>query len=53
MSDLDLALIPAILFEDAVILGAETDTILYSATGMSSSLIPFSTLERTVKEPIY
>ena len=40
----------AILFEDAIILGAENDTMLMSskstADHMSATAVPFSTLER-------
>jgi hypothetical protein len=38
----------AILFEEAIILGAESDTVLYGAKSISTTLLPFSTLERTV-----
>ena len=38
----------AILFEDAIILGAENDTMLMTTQGMASTTVPYSTLERTV-----
>lgn len=38
----------AILFEDAIILGAENDTILYTSDAKSPFSLPFSILERTV-----
>ena len=38
----------AILFEDAIILGAENDTVLLNADGMLATNVPYSTLERTV-----
>ena len=47
---LSFFVVAAILFEDAIILGAESDTILYSARSISTTLLPFSTLERTVTE---
>ena len=39
----------AILFEDAVILGAENDTVLYNASNLTTTCLPYSTLQRTVK----
>lgn len=38
----------AILFEEAIILGAANDTVLYDAKGVSGACLPYSTLERTV-----
>lgn len=38
----------AILFEDAIILGAEGDSLMIHAKKMMSSSVPYSTLERTV-----
>lgn len=37
----------AILFEDAIILGAEGDSLMIHAKKMMSSSVPYSTLERT------
>ncbi|KAF5272536.1 hypothetical protein FQA39_LY07860 [Lamprigera yunnana] len=37
----------AILFEDAIIIGAENDTILYTTDSNSPFSLPFSVLERT------
>ncbi|KAK4884322.1 hypothetical protein RN001_000593 [Aquatica leii] len=37
----------AILFEDAIILGAENDTLLYTSDSNSPFSLPFSVLERT------
>ena len=37
----------AILFEDAIILGAENDTVLYNSNSISSTCLPYSTLQRT------
>lgn len=37
----------AILFEDAIILGAENDTVLYTSDSNSPFSLPFSVLERT------
>ncbi|XP_039276029.1 guanine nucleotide exchange factor subunit Rich [Nilaparvata lugens] len=37
----------AILFEDAILLGAENDTVLYSSDSSSPFSLPFCTLERT------
>ena len=37
----------AILFEDAIILGAENDTVLYSSNSVSATCLPYSTLQRT------
>lgn len=39
----------AILFEDAIILGAENDTVLYTSDSNSPFSLPFSVLERTVR----
>lgn len=39
----------AILFEDAIILGAENDTILYTSDAKSPFSLPFCVLERTVR----
>ena len=38
----------AILFEDAIILGAENDTILFNASSISTTNLPYCTLERSV-----
>lgn len=38
----------AILFEDAIILGAENDTLLYSSDSNSVFSLPFCVLNRTV-----
>lgn len=38
----------AILFEDAIILGAENDTVLYTSDSNSPFSLPFSVLQRTV-----
>ena len=38
----------AILFEDAIILGAENDTILFNASSISITHLPYCTLERSV-----
>lgn len=38
----------AILFEDAIILGAENDTVLYTSDSSLHFSLPFSVLERTV-----
>ncbi len=38
----------AILFEDAIILGAENDTILFNASSISTTHLPYCTLERSV-----
>lgn len=38
----------AILFEDAIILGAENDTVLYTSDSKSPFSLPFSVLQRTV-----
>merc|ERR1712223_2024344 len=37
----------AILFEDAIILGAENDTILFNASSISTTNLPYCTLERS------
>ena len=37
----------AILFEDAIILGAENDTVLYNASNLTTTRLPYSTLQRT------
>lgn len=37
----------AILFEDAIILGAENDTVLYTSDSSSPFSLPFSVLQRT------
>ena len=37
----------AILFEDAIILGAENDTVLYNSNSISMTCLPYSTLQRT------
>ena len=39
----------AILFEDAIILGAENDTMFLKSQGMIATNVPYSTLERTVR----
>lgn len=38
----------AILFEDAIILGVENDTVLYTSDSTSHFSLPFCVLERTV-----
>lgn len=38
----------AILFEDAILLGAENDTVLFSSDTNSPFSLPFSLLELTV-----
>lgn len=38
----------AILFEDAIILGVENDTVLYTSDSSSHFSLPFCVLERTV-----
>ena len=38
----------AILFEDAIILGAENDTILFNASNISTTHLPYCVLERSV-----
>lgn len=38
----------AILFEDAIILGVENDTVLYTSDSSSHFSFPFCVLERTV-----
>ena len=38
----------AILFEDAIILGAENDTILFNASNVSTTHLPYCVLERSV-----
>lgn len=38
----------AILFEDAIILGVENDTVLYLSDATTPFSLPFSVLERTV-----
>ncbi len=48
MPVLDSILISVILFEDAIILGAENDTILFNASSISTTNLPFCTLERSV-----
>ena len=40
----------AILFEDAIILGAENDTILFNASNISTTHLPYCILERSVSE---
>lgn len=40
----------AILFEDAIILGAENDTMFLKSHGMIATNVPYSTLERTVRK---
>lgn len=42
----------AILFEDAIILGAENDTVLYTSDASSPFSLPFSVLQRTVRYSI-
>lgn len=39
----------AILFEDAIILGVENDTVLYTSDSSSHFSLPFCVLERTVR----
>lgn len=46
-------LLLAILFEDAIILGAENDTVLYTTDSNSPFSLPFSILQRTVSLNIY
>lgn len=50
LTNVTFSLFLAILFEDAIILGAENDTMLMRSTGMSSTVVPYSTLERTVSD---
>ena len=38
----------AILFEEAIILGAENDTILFNASNISTTHLPYCVLERSV-----
>lgn len=38
----------AILFEDAIILGAENDNVLYTSDSSSPFSFPFSVIQRTV-----
>lgn len=40
--------ISAILFEEAILLGAESDSMLYTSDPSSPFSLPFCTLERTV-----
>ena len=40
--------IAAILFEDAILLGAENDTVLYSSDSASHFSLPFCVVQRTV-----
>lgn len=40
--------VAAILFEEAILLGAENDTMLYTSDSTSPFSLPFCTLERTV-----
>lgn len=39
----------AILFEDAIILGVENDTVVYTSDASSHFSLPFCILERTVR----
>lgn len=39
----------AILFEDAILLGAENDTVLYSSDSASHFSLPFCVVQRTVR----
>lgn len=39
----------AILFEDAIILGVENDTVVYTSDSSSHFSLPFCILERTVR----
>lgn len=41
--------IAAILFEDAILLGAENDTVLYSSDSASHFSLPFCVVQRTVR----
>lgn len=43
--------VAAILFEEAILLGAENDTMLYTSDSTSPFSLPFCTLERTVSIP--
>lgn len=40
----------AILFEDAIILGVENDTVVYTSDSSSHFSLPFCILERTVSD---
>jgi len=42
-------MILAILFEDAILLGAENDTLLYTTDTSIVFSLPFCQIERTVK----
>ena len=48
-----LSLITAILFEDAILLGAENDTTLYTSNPDSAFSLPFNVIERTVRLTVY
>jgi len=41
-------IVSAILFEDAILLGAENDTLLYTSDTTSVFSLPFCQVERTV-----
>lgn len=41
-------IVSAILFEDAILLGAENDTLLYTSDTTSVFSLPFCQIERTV-----
>lgn len=41
-------IISAILFEDAILLGAENDTLLYTSDTTSVFSLPFCQVQRTV-----
>lgn len=43
----------AILFEDAIILGVENDTVVYTSDASSHFSLPFCILERTVRMPMH
>jgi len=42
-------MVSAILFEDAILLGAENDTLLYTTDTSTVFSLPFCQIERTVK----
>lgn len=46
-------IISAILFEDAILLGAENDTLLYTSDTSTVFSLPFCQVERTVNYILY
>jgi len=42
-------MVSAILFEDAILLGAENDTLLYTTDTSTVFSLPFCQIERTVQ----